>query len=449
MAIQLGDTFSFDQSMPATCPPTDIAKESRTSIAILGAGLAGLTCAYRLAKDARRMLDSMDVTILERERQPGGRVRSLDLGDAVLNLGAVTFQPDHYRRYGALLVELGLSKQVRIIPRTSMIFGYNGRTMRADTRSLIGDGLRSLAGRGVFSPDEIRHLVRFYLYLQRVTAPEHEDELMQLHEMSVAEWARGFGMSASLRRKFVEPFTRFSFRAPEDVSAAFGVFLLGFNLSRPATLVGGFGQVTDALAEPVAHLLVLGATAIAVDRVSEGFSIIYRRDDRLYRLTSRYLVVAVPPTVAADLVPDMRSQAGTVAHGVGRGCIIAGQLKREVDGELHLHVVDRPAGTVIFGGEVRRRPNGGHYANVLTYRGVDAAGEAIGLFHENTVDVLAEYPIFPASAAPSPGQRPLSVDWGDGLYMAGDGAGLFPSQETAVRSGEDVADLLQGKLHND
>jgi hypothetical protein len=55
---------------------------------------------------------------------------------------------------------------------------------------------------------------------------------------------------------------------------------------------------------------------------------------------------------------------------------------------------------------------------------------------------LADYALCPAVAAPAPGQTPLPMEWGDGLYLAGDCTGLFPSQEAAVSSGEAVARQL-------
>ncbi|MCZ7573600.1 MAG: FAD-dependent oxidoreductase [Ardenticatenaceae bacterium] len=445
MPLLLGETFSFDQTVPVRRPGTAVAGEARTTIAIIGAGLAGLVCAYRLADGGRRRLDRSQVVVLEREAQPGGRIRSLQVGDTVLNLGAVTFQPEHYQRYRALLTELGLTNGVRVIPRRRMIFGYQARATRTDTVSLLWDTVKGLLGRGLFSPAESWQLLCFYLFLRRIAAPEAEAERMALHEISVAQWALKSGFSASLQRKFVDPSTRYCFRAPEEVSAAFGIFLLGFNLSHPATLVGGFGQVADALARPLGGVLELEATALEVAREPGGFAIVYVKNGRLHRLHARSLVVAVPANVAAQLVPEMRARASTVAYGAGAGTVVSGTLKEEAQAQLHLRVSVGPNGTVIYGGEIQARPGGGHYANVLTYRGDDPLPEASKLFLQQRVERLTHYRIHPAAAAPKPGQKPLPMEWGDGLYLAGDCVGLFPSQETAVSTGEEVARLLRGE----
>lgn len=440
MPVDLNDAFSFDQSLPTDFSAGEIQDERRTEVAILGAGLAGLTCAFRLSKGSRRPLSQDEVMVLEREDQTGGRIRSLRVGDDIINLGAVTFQPHHYPRYMALLSELGLTGRVQIIARNQMIFGYGSQDTRADYPSLVADSLKGAFGRGVFTPGEGWHLFRFLRFLRHVTAPENEDQFMALHQISVAQWARQFGFDDDLQRKFVEPFTRYCFRAPDEVSAAFGVFLLGFNFSQPATLVGGFGQIADVMAERLEGLIENGATALAVSRQPRGFMIIYRQGGRLHRLHARFLVVALPANVAAELVAEMRPQASQVAYGSGAAVVAVGKLKREA--ALQLRVSVGSSGTVIYGGEIKARLDGDHIANVLAYRG-DASQELSKLFEDGQMQKLVDYDIRPASAAPKPGQKPLPVDWGDGLYMAGDCAGLFPSQETAVSTGEQAAELLR------
>ena len=305
MPISLGEPFSLDQRLPEHWSGGEIEEECFTRVAILGAGPAGLTCAFRVAQGLGRPATRDDMIVLEREPQVGGRTRSVQIGTTMLDLGALTFQPEYYPRYSALLTELGLSAKVREVPRRRMIFGCDGRATRADNLSLMWDGLKGLVGRGLFTPSQAAQLLRFYVFLRRVTGPGGEPELMALHEMSVAEWARRFGFDAELLRKFVEPFTYYCFRPPEAVSAAFGVFLLGFNLGRPAALEGGFGQVTEALAERLNGLIETEAVALDVIRMPGGFAIVYSQRGRLRRVRARVLVVAVPANVAARIVPEM------------------------------------------------------------------------------------------------------------------------------------------------
>jgi hypothetical protein len=317
-----------------------------------------------------------------------------------------------------------------------MVVGLGDRATRADNAALAWDGLRGLFGRGVFTPGEAVDLLRFYVYMRRVTAPSGWDELMALHAQSVEAWARQFGLRPSLRRKFVEPFVHFCFSSPDRVSAAFGLYLLGFNLSHPATLEGGFGQVAEAMASQLPGQVETNAAVVAVERVAGGFVTLFQQHGRRYQVHSRFLVAAVPANVAARLLPELSARAAEVAYGTGQATLIAGRLAAPF--ELHLRRLDGPTGATILGGEAKAAGDG-HLANVLTYRGRCEPEYLRPLFVDGVFRVLAEYSLCPAVAAPAPGQTPMPIAWDDGLFLAGDFTGLFPSQEAAVSSGEEVA----------
>ncbi|MGO3146296.1 MAG: protoporphyrinogen/coproporphyrinogen oxidase [Leucobacter sp.] len=89
--------------MPLDLPDRDSA--SPCSIAVVGGGIAGLVAARKLALAGAR------VSLYERELQLGGRVRSVELGGAVVEIGAEAFAT----RGGAvrtLIEELGLAAEI-------------------------------------------------------------------------------------------------------------------------------------------------------------------------------------------------------------------------------------------------------------------------------------------------------------------------------------------------
>lgn len=446
MPIDLMDTFSFVQSPPDESPSGEIGDKSQVEVAILGAGLAGLTCAYRLVTGSKRPLSKEHLLVLEREAEPGGRIRSLKVEGSVINLGAVTFQPAHYSRLMQLLDELGLEGRIKPISRRRMTYGYDDLATRADNVSLAVNAFKGIFGQGIFSPSETLQLIRFLRYTRYITAPEQEAEFMALHEISVVEWARRFGFADEMQHKFVEPFVRYCFRSPQEVSAAFGIFLLGFNFSQPAALEGGLGQIAEALAARLGGMLRTEATVLSVARCPSGFEIIYKHGGRLRALTSRLLVVTLPANVAGHLVPEMRARAKEVVYGAGSAVIAVGRLKHET--ELQIRVSNTTNEAIIYGGEVQATPDKGHIANVLAYKGAVSDELLASLFEGGRVETVLKYDISPAAAAPGPGQTPLPIDWGEGLYMAGDCTGLFPSQETAVSSGELAAELMLSAINH-
>jgi hypothetical protein len=190
------------------------------------------------------------------------------------------------------------------------------------------------------------------------------------------------------------------------------------------------------MARSLGERVETNAAVVAVERVPGGFVTTYHQGGVRCRVRSQALVAALPANVAARLLPELGARAAEVAYGTGQATLVAGRLAAPFD--LHLRRVDGPAGATILGGEARAA-GAGHVANVLAYRGRCEPEHLRPLFADGTFRVLAEYALCPAVAAPAPGQTPLPIEWGGGLFLAGDCTGLFPSQEAAVHSGEEVA----------
>ena len=110
-------------------------------IAIIGSGIAGLTCAWRLA-------GQHEVTLFEAASTPGGHTATVDIatpqGTWAIDTGFIVYNDRTYPRFMGLLNELGLSGQ-----KTQMSFSvhnpqsgleYNGHSLSslfAQRRNLV------------------------------------------------------------------------------------------------------------------------------------------------------------------------------------------------------------------------------------------------------------------------------------------------------------------------
>jgi len=111
------------------------------NIAIIGSGIAGMTCAWRLAGHHK-------VTIFEAEPTPGGHTATVDVtmpqGTYAIDTGFIVYNDRTYPRFMGLLSELGIRGQ-----KTQMSFSvhnpqsgleYNGHTLTslfAQRRNLV------------------------------------------------------------------------------------------------------------------------------------------------------------------------------------------------------------------------------------------------------------------------------------------------------------------------
>jgi Predicted NAD/FAD-binding protein len=144
------------------------------NIAIVGSGIAGLTCAWRLAKQHQ-------VTLFEAGSEPGGHTATVDVttpeGTFAIDTGFIVFNDRTYPNFIGLLEELGIRGQ-----KTQMSFSvqnplsgleYNGHTLT----SLFAQR------RNVFNPQFwglLREIVRFNrLAKQALNQPQAANDTLQ------------------------------------------------------------------------------------------------------------------------------------------------------------------------------------------------------------------------------------------------------------------------------
>ena len=84
-------------------------------IAIIGAGISGLAAGYQLLKAG------IPALILEKESCAGGRIRSENFGDFVIDSGAYTL-PESHQTTLKIIKELGLEKELREVSAISSTF---------------------------------------------------------------------------------------------------------------------------------------------------------------------------------------------------------------------------------------------------------------------------------------------------------------------------------------
>lgn len=177
-------------------------------IAIVGAGIAGLTAAYRLSRDH-------DVTVYEANDYAGGHTHTVDVNDAGLPLavdtGFIVFNDRTYPNFIALLAKLGVESQP-----SNMSFSLQCESSGLEYN---GTSLNALFAqrRNVVSPTFLRMLVdilRFNARAQRL--------LVTLDSrITLREYLEQHGYSRAFRARYIVPLGKAIWSAGEQA-------LLGF-----------------------------------------------------------------------------------------------------------------------------------------------------------------------------------------------------------------------------
>ena len=290
------------------------------SIAIVGGGIAGLTCAWRLQRAGH------DVEVLEREPVPGGRMRSetrsTPLGDFLLDRGA-QFVASGYRNLHAVAGTLGLAKHLRPIARSQSAILRDGRLESAEYGSLV-----ELARSRLLSARAKLRLPRLLLEVARRRSldPYHPERAAALDGEDMMRGLRRLVGDEAAEYLLAPAFSSTFDSDPEDLSAAFALLVMRFVQDgfRLQAFEGGLGVVTCALAAQVP--VRTGCDVTAVETTDEGARITYRALGREGHVLADAAVVAVPGSlvagVCATLTPAEKSFFAAVRYVRGMICFL-------------------------------------------------------------------------------------------------------------------------------
>ncbi|MFD1587178.1 NAD(P)/FAD-dependent oxidoreductase [Halorientalis brevis] len=273
-----------------------------TRVVVVGGGLAGLVAARHLA-DA-----SVDVTLLERREEVGGRVRSTREGGYVFDHGFQVL----FTAYPAAQRELDYADlDLRYFTGGATIAHPGRRSVLAEPRSL-GDLSDTIFNTDVTFGDKLRLLT-----LGRELAGRDPADCFDGSEQSIEAYLLDQGFSRKFVDNFAAPFYG-GITLDRSLSGDAGVFRYTFKMlraGRTAIPARGMGAITQQLADKAraAGAAVQCGTAVeALEPHSDGTVTIETDGETLQ---ADGAVVATDPPTAAELTGVAEVPTGT------KGCV--------------------------------------------------------------------------------------------------------------------------------
>jgi len=287
-------------------------------IAILGAGISGLTSAHALASAGH------DVVVLDRRQTPGGRI--------------------HTERRDGFLVEHGPNSLVSPAPGAEALIEALGlagarieRGARVRRRYLVRDGRAHalpLDPLGFFSSNFFSLRGRLRLLAEPFIRPEPGDETVaafinrrfgrELMDYVFdplvgglyagdAEWLSTAALFPHLKR-----LEREHGSVVRGVLAARRAGRGGFDPGqrRLFSFAGGMASLPARLMETLFGRVRFGARVEAVEALREGFRLKLRQGDQMATLRARSVVVALPAYAAARALAPLSADAGEALAGI-------------------------------------------------------------------------------------------------------------------------------------
>ncbi|MBN8290631.1 FAD-dependent oxidoreductase [Rhodobacter sp. NTK016B] len=335
-----------------------------SDIIVIGAGIAGLTAAYRLSKAGH------SVTVLEAGAVPGGRVGDRETRGIRYNAGARLIYP-FSKPFNALLDELGLRDQMVPVRKLSaQCIGPDDDwliELMPGPRSLLTPGL-SLAERMGFIA-----LGAKMLLARRRSDPDDAASALAADAQSLAAYTRRHAGPNVLAR-MVDPVFRGT-RAwnAEDISAAFFASTTPHLIGQDSVYV--FKQGMATLPEALAHGLDLrcNTRVVSVTISGDGYAV----ETETGTLRAARVVMAVEGSLVAGLMPDMAAEDRAFFDGVRYNSlgIVHYRLKGDVAPKMNFFAREA-AGPIATYQQVPANPAKGQAAQLYAQLSPEANAQA-------------------------------------------------------------------------
>ncbi len=415
-------------------PPSD-GTDQRLDVAIVGAGVAGLTAARNLAERG------VSCVVLEARDRVGGRTLSEPLGGATIDLGGQWIGP-RQQRLAALAAELGIETFPQYHTGTKLL-SWNGRLSRYQ-----GD----LPRLSLWAQFELLLTDRRWKKFTREIPPEAPWQAPRAAEwdgMTLETWKNRHVRSAGARL-FIDIVTRAVLTSePRDVSFLYFLSYLRWGEGLESLIsipdgaqqdrfVGGAQQICTRLAERLTPRVRLNAPVRSIEQDADGVTL--RSDAGPVR--ARYAIVAVPPVLAGRIdytapLPAVRDQ---LSARLPMGSVIK-----------YVATYDRPFSREAgFSGEVVSdtgitvttfddTSHDERHPALVTFSDAQAARDWSGrTTEERRAAVLAEFVRFfgpPAARPVDFAEKNWNDDpWSRGCYVGVGGPGVLTSCGEALRT---------------
>jgi monoamine oxidase len=412
-------------------------------VAIVGAGIAGLTAAWRLRQHGVR------VRVYEAQNRVGGRMFSLPNhfpDGQVVELGGELIDTGHVR-LRALAAELGL-------PLDDLLEGDTGR----DTWYFDG--------RAIGEEEIVRAFVPVAAAIERDLAAAGDGDydyrdanpvFRELDSISIAQWFDRNGVSGWLRKLLdVAYTTEMGLECGEQSALNFLTFIgtdadafRVFGESDERSHVrGGNDLVPKALAARMDDAIETGCALEAVRGDGDGFALAFRKGASTREVRARQVILALPFTllrqvrIGVDMPEAKRRAISELGYGTNAKLMIGFDRRPWRDHDANGAAMSDLAFQTTWETSRKQPGNAGILTNFTGGRHGVELGE--GSAAEQAARAVSDLErVFPGVAAARAGAREVRMHWPTHPWTRGSYACFHPGQWSALRGaiGESVGGL--------
>ncbi len=274
--------------------PISLTGDPRTNVAIVGGGIAGLHCAYRLKQLG------LNATIYEAQQRFGGRMWSvhdtihqgmhIERGGELIDSGHETIH-DLVKEFNLQLLDYSQDKA------KTKLYGVIGGKVLSDEEIL--QGFKPIAAKIEESLATL-YVPENYVTYSDVNGGEYLDAL------SIKDWFDQAGIFDSDMRTMIEVCYNIEFGLETDVSSCLNMLVLISTDTTKFDVFGasngefhtktGNGSIPDAVgAQLDPEQILFGNVLVAISELSDGrYTLTFEQDGSTYDVVADYVVLALP-----------------------------------------------------------------------------------------------------------------------------------------------------------
>ncbi|MDL1956961.1 MAG: FAD-dependent oxidoreductase [Candidatus Desulfofervidus auxilii] len=393
------------------------------SIAVIGGGIAGLSCAYFLKKQG------LDVVVYERKKEVGGRFSTLKIDGVYINRAALMFSKKLNPCFTSLIHELGVP--YREMEKSKFVVQIGDKIIRLNKEGLLESGLFSLEEIKLWG--ELQQLVQTLNF--DYTAPD--ERLLKWHDMSLYDFCKKMKFTDKMINYLAQLYASFQYVEPHELAADKGLFSIAYSITPTFTPIKGMGEVAMQLKKRLGDSVQVNThiTEVRYEQ-GKGFMVKVKRKEKKvaeFEGYYEYCVFATGQRTVKNIMPEIDFK---VPAAKTVGYIIEAVCPQYRSYELIIFPkVDNKHG--IHGGEMQHLPDGRSICAVLLYRR-DADLSAV--FKE--YKIIERLGWSPAIGVMPPGGKIVDVVTNvKNAFVIGDFY-RFPNLESCVYTAKKVANII-------
>jgi len=302
-------------------------------VIVVGAGLAGLSCAYELNRAG------FDVTVLEARGRPGGRVRtyrdhfadglSAEMGAEYVN-SEDRYARMYAKKFGLSIRTAKLYDGILVRDRSYRIADFQKNSYKLPFEGVEGGKLFGQEGPWVERwVEKIQESAQQFntgcssCHEFRGNKPDKPlaalghlpDDVLALDRISVADLLRSEGAPQDIIDLYIYTNATESTGRPETISALALVmshYMAGAfsEETDEGRIVGGNDQLPNSFAKAIAPTIKYRRPVRRIEHSSRSVEVWFEEEGKLQAMTASHLVIAIPFKVLRDVVINPQFSAG-------------------------------------------------------------------------------------------------------------------------------------------